>query len=88
MKSRIGSQPGEAQYLVPHVGAFQHFMPGIRMQRHGGVRHCQGTVLVEWVARGSDGTDRARGTHVFVLGVDGRIESVVGIANTQPPSGA
>src|SRR5207247_9088325 len=27
--------------LVPHVGAFQHFRPGIRMTRHGDVRHCQ-----------------------------------------------
>lgn len=67
--------------LVPHVGAFQHFMPGIRMQRRGEVRHCQGTVLIEWVARGSDGQDRARGTHVFVLGGDGRIESVTGFTN-------
>ena len=67
--------------LIPHVSASQHFMPGIRMQRQGDVRHCQGTLLVDWVARGSDGRDRARGTNVFVLDVDGRIESVTGFMN-------
>ena len=64
--------------LVPHVGAFQRFMPGIRMTRHGDVRHCQGTVLAEWIARGPDGQDRARGTNVFSLGADRRIRSVTG----------
>jgi uncharacterized protein YndB with AHSA1/START domain len=67
--------------LMPHITAAQHFMPGIRMAREGAVRHCQGTVLVDWTARGSDGQDRARGTNVFALGPDGRIEAVTGFWN-------
>lgn len=69
--------------LVPHIGAAQHFMPGIRMERQGAIRHCQGTVLADWVWMASDGQPRASGTNVFVLGPDGRIESVTGFMN--PP---
>jgi len=64
--------------LMPHIAAAQQFMPGIRLSRQGAIRHCQGTVLADWTARGGDGQDRARGTNVFVLGPDGRIESVTG----------
>jgi len=64
--------------LVAHITGAQRFMPGIRMQRQGDVRHCQGTVLADFVARSSDGHDRARGTNVFVFGADGRIEWVTG----------
>jgi uncharacterized protein YndB with AHSA1/START domain len=64
--------------LVPHIGAAQHFMPGIRARRKGDVRHCQGTVLVDWAAAGPDGQERMKGTNVFTLQADGRIESVVG----------
>ena len=64
--------------LMPHLAAAQHFMPGIRMSREGAVRHCQGTVLADWTARGADGQERGRGTNVFVLGPDGRIASVTG----------
>ena len=64
--------------LVAHISAAQHFMPGIRMWRNGEVRHCQGTVLADFVARSTDGEDRASGTNVFVFGADGRLEAVTG----------
>lgn len=64
--------------LVAHIGGAQRFMPGIRMQREGDVRHCQGTVLADYLARSPDGRQIANGTNVFVLGADGRLESVTG----------
>ena len=67
--------------LVTHTGAAQRFMPGIRMQRRGDIRHCQGTVLADWLAAGSDGKERMSGTNVFVFGPDGRMDSVTGLAN-------
>ena len=48
------------------------------MERNGAVRHCQGMAIADWVANGPDGHRRAQGTNVFVLGADGRIESVTG----------
>jgi hypothetical protein len=62
-----------------HAGAAQKFMPGIRLQRQGEIRHCQGTVLADWSATASDGAVRMSGTSVFVLGGDGRIQAVTGI---------
>ncbi|MGE5243408.1 MAG: SRPBCC domain-containing protein [Betaproteobacteria bacterium] len=67
--------------LLSHIAAAQRFMPGIRMQRSGDVRHCQGTVLTEWTARADDGRERARGINVFDFDPDGRIQSVVGFMN-------
>jgi uncharacterized protein YndB with AHSA1/START domain len=64
--------------LVPHIGAAQRFMPDMRLRRHGDVRHCQGTLLVDWIAAGADGQERASGTNVFVLLGDGKIGSVTG----------
>ena len=64
--------------LLPHLAAAQFHMPGLRMRRTGDVRHSQGTALAEWVAMGSDGQERARGTNVFVLGASGKIRSVTG----------
>ena len=82
-RDRYGCTDGVAD-LMPHIAAAQHFMPGIRLSRQGDVRHCQGTVLADWTARGSDGKDLARGTNVFMLGPDGRIHSVTGFWG--PPS--
>ena len=65
--------------LDPHLAAVHAFMPGSRLERTGEVRHCQGTVLADWVARGADGAERARGTNVFQFDADGRIAEVVGI---------
>ena len=67
-----------ADDLAAHVGASQRFMPGVRLQRAGPTRHCQGMVLAEWTASGPDGQVRGQGTNVFVLSPDGRIESVTG----------
>ena len=65
--------------LTAHIGAAQRFMPGVRMRRVGEVRHCQGTVLADWTAAGSDGSERMAGTNVFVFGPDLKIASVTGL---------
>jgi uncharacterized protein YndB with AHSA1/START domain len=67
--------------LNAHTGAAQRFMPGIRLQRNGSVRHCQGAVLADWVATGADGNARMSGTSHFAFHPDGRIESVTGFSN-------
>ena len=70
--------------LRPHLAAVHRFMPGLRLTREGAVRHCQGTVLADWVVRGEDGQERGRGTNVFQLSPHGRIASVVGIWSPKP----
>jgi uncharacterized protein YndB with AHSA1/START domain len=67
--------------LVAHIGGALRFMPGIRLERRGDVRHCQGVVLADWTAVGADGQERGRGTNVFMFGAGGRIESVTGFWN-------
>src|SRR6266852_1740506 len=67
--------------LTAHAGAAQRFMPGVRLERKGEIRHCQGTVLADWTASASDGRERMSGTNVFVLGPDSRIHSVIGFTN-------
>jgi uncharacterized protein YndB with AHSA1/START domain len=61
-----------------HIRAAQRFMPGVQLRRDGEARHCQGTVIANWTATGPDGQPRGRGTNVFVLAPDGRIDSVTG----------
>jgi hypothetical protein len=70
--------------LVLHLGAAQRFMPGLQLHRDGDVRHCQGMVLADWVARTTDGQERARGTNVFLIGPRGLFESVTGFWNAHP----
>ena len=65
--------------LLPHIAATQRFMPGLRMSREGEIRHCQGTVLASWTVVSADGQPRGRGTNVFQMGADGRIQSVTGL---------
>jgi uncharacterized protein YndB with AHSA1/START domain len=77
MRDRFSCIEGMAE-LTPHIEAAQRFMPGMRLQRKGDVRRCQGTVLADWTATGPDGAPRGQGTNVFTLGPDGRIESVTG----------
>jgi uncharacterized protein YndB with AHSA1/START domain len=69
--------------LHAHIDGALRFMPGVRLRRSGNIRHCQGTVLVDWTATGlgADGETRATGTNVFSFGPDGQITSVVGIWN-------
>jgi hypothetical protein len=64
--------------LLPHLAAARRFMPGLRLRRVGDVRHCQGTVLADWIAVAADGQERGRGSNVFTFDADGRIEAVTG----------
>jgi uncharacterized protein YndB with AHSA1/START domain len=65
--------------LRAHLWAVHKFMPGFRLERAGAVRHCQGVVVADWVAKGADGQERGRGQNVFTLAGDGRIADVVGL---------
>jgi len=65
--------------LVDHIGASQQHMPGVRLERKGDARQCQGTALVDWVARAPDGREVGRGTNVLDLAPDGRVERVTGL---------
>jgi len=67
--------------LTAHSGAAQRFMPGIRMERKGEVRHCQGMVLADWIAVDNDAKERMSGTNVFVFNTDAKIDMVTGFAN-------
>ena len=64
--------------LRAHLAAVHRFMPGMRLERRGDVRHCQWRVLADWVAVTADGQERARGTNLFVIDADGRIADVTG----------
>jgi hypothetical protein len=77
MRDRFSCIDG-LEELAHHVTASQRFMPGMRLQKSGKVRHCQGTVLADWTATGPDGQPRGQGTNVFALAPDGKIESVTG----------
>jgi uncharacterized protein YndB with AHSA1/START domain len=72
--------------LRPHLAAVHKFMPGMRLEREGDIRHCQGTVLADWVARAADGSERGRGTNVFAISHHGRIEEVTGFWNPSKAS--
>ena len=68
--------------LSAHIGASQRFMPGMSLERKGNIRHCQGTVLADWVARSSeDGQVKMSGTSVFVFAPDVKIKSVTSVSN-------
>jgi hypothetical protein len=54
------------------------------MERDGRVRHCQGVVLADWVARTADGQERGRGTNVFAFHGPDRIASITGFWNPPP----
>jgi uncharacterized protein YndB with AHSA1/START domain len=70
--------------LHDHLEATQRFMPGLRLHRDGAVRQCQGIALADWIARSADGQEHARGTSVFTLNSNGRIESVTGLWSNHP----
>jgi uncharacterized protein YndB with AHSA1/START domain len=67
--------------LNGHLVAVQRFMPGIRLERRGPVRHCQGTVLANWAAVGADGKEMMAGTNVFQFGANGKMVEVTGVLN-------
>jgi hypothetical protein len=77
MRDRFSAVEGTRE-LTLHIGAAQRFMPGFRLLRDGDARHCQGTVICDWIAAGPDGQPKARGTNVFTLDPDGKIASVTG----------
>jgi uncharacterized protein YndB with AHSA1/START domain len=77
MRDRFSCVDGTDE-LTAHIAAAQRFMPGLRLQREGNARHCQGTVLADWLAVGPDSQPRGRGTNVFTLNPEGKIESVTG----------
>jgi hypothetical protein len=64
--------------LKGHLAAVQRFMPGLRLERRGDARHCLWHVLADWEAVGADGQPRGRGTNLFVIDADGRIDAVTG----------
>lgn len=64
--------------LAAHVDAVVRFFPGVRLERVGDVRHCQGEALADWVARADDGVERGRGTNRFRFAPDGRVAAVTG----------
>jgi uncharacterized protein YndB with AHSA1/START domain len=61
-----------------HLAAVHRFMPGMRLERRGEIRHCQWHVLADWVAIGSSGQEQGGGTSLFELDADGRIAKVTG----------
>ena len=77
MRDRFSSIEGAAD-LREHLAAIHHFMPGMTLARDGAVRQCQGMAIADWIARGADGQERARGTNVFTLTPDGKVETVTG----------
>jgi uncharacterized protein YndB with AHSA1/START domain len=65
--------------LVAHVGAAQQHMPGVRLERNGPARQCQGTAVADWTALSGEGASLGKGTNVFDFSPDGRIHRVVGL---------
>jgi uncharacterized protein YndB with AHSA1/START domain len=65
--------------LVAHIGAAREHMPGVRLERQGTARQCQGTVVADWAAVSGAGASLGKGTNVFDLSSDGRIRRVVGL---------
>jgi uncharacterized protein YndB with AHSA1/START domain len=64
-----------AEDVSAHIAAALRFMPGVVLTRKGEIRHCQGTVLADWIAGPMSGTS------VFIMNPDGRIASVTGLTN-------
>jgi hypothetical protein len=56
-------------------------MPGLRLERRGAIRHCQWSLLADWVAITAKGEERGTGTNVFAVDAEGHITSVTGFWN-------
>jgi hypothetical protein len=67
--------------LVEHLAAVHRFMPGLTIARDGAVRHCQGMAIADWIVCDAAGHEKSRGTNVFSLTPDGRIDCVTGFWN-------
>jgi uncharacterized protein YndB with AHSA1/START domain len=77
-RDRYSSLSGLDEVTV-HIAAARRFMPGVRLERAGPVRQCQGVVLADWSATKPDGSVVMSGTNVFVLGPDKKFTSVTGV---------
>jgi uncharacterized protein YndB with AHSA1/START domain len=77
MRDRFSAVEGLPD-LVEHLSAVHRFMPGMTITRDGAVRQCQGMAIADWTARGAGGQEQGRGTNVFTLTPDGRIDGVTG----------
>lgn len=75
---------GGLEELLGHIAAVHQFMPGLRLERTGDVRHCQGLVLADWAAIGKDGEKKAVGTNAYALSPEGRIAGVTGFWSNHP----
>jgi uncharacterized protein YndB with AHSA1/START domain len=75
---------GGLEELLGHISAVHQFMPGLRLERTGEVRHCQGLLLADWVALGQDGQKKAAGTNAYALSPSGRIAAVTGFWSNHP----
>ncbi len=69
--------------VIEHLTAVHKFMPGLTIARDGTVRQCQGMAIADWIVTGAAGQEQGRGTNVFLLTPDGRIESVTGFWNSR-----
>ena len=75
-RDRFSATKG-ADDLLAHIVAAQYHMPGIRIERQGEVRQCQGTAFCSWNAN-KEGTVAGTGTTFFAFDAEGRIQSVTG----------
>ena len=66
-----------------HIGASHRFMSGVSLRRNGDVRHCQGTVLTDWIAGDRNGKELMKGSSVFTLTPDGKIDSITSFVSSQ-----
>lgn len=82
-RDRFGHTNGHAD-LHDHIAAAQHYMPGVTVNRQGAPRHCQGTLLCDWIAKNPQGATVMAGATVFSLTADGRFEAIT----TLPPPAA
>lgn len=82
-KDRFGLTGGVDE-LLGHIAAVHQFMPGLRLERQGEARHCQGLVLADWIAVAHDGTTKAMGTNAFGMSAEGRIAAVTGFWSNYP----
>lgn len=83
MRDRFSAIEGRDE-LLAHLTAMQHFAPGMRLVRDSAVRRCQDTAVADWIARAADGSERGRGTNVFVF-ANRRIDSVTGFWGAASP---
>jgi uncharacterized protein YndB with AHSA1/START domain len=63
--------------LVDHIGGSLQFMPGVRLEQRGSLRHSHGTVLVDFAAVQKDAVLMS-GTNVYRFS-GGRIAEVIGV---------